>query len=236
MRLEAHGLTAGHRGVPVVRELDLRVEPGQVHVLLGNNGAGKTTLLHTVAGLLRPIAGSVRLAGAELAGRPAHRVARAGVGLVPQGRRLFASLTVAEHLSLAGRAGSTGARWTRARLLELLPRLAERLQHRGDQLSGGEQQMVAIARALLGQPRLLLLDEPVEGLAPGVAAQIRGLVRGLADEGVAVLLAAPQLELAVELADQVTVLAAGAPVEACTGDRLRADPGAVLGLLGGGGR
>jgi branched-chain amino acid transport system ATP-binding protein len=199
------GLTAGYHGGTVLHGVDLTVPAGAVQALVGRNGAGKSTLVHTVAGLLRPYSGRVEVCGVDVAGKPAHRVARAGVGIVPQGRRVFASLTVAEHLRLAARPGP----WTIPRVLDLVPRLAGRLRHRGHQLSGGEQQMLAIARALLTQPKVLLLDEPCEGLAPDLAARVRALLAGLAAGGMAVLLVEQQPGHAIELADRIAVLEYG---------------------------
>jgi branched-chain amino acid transport system ATP-binding protein len=236
------GVRAGYGAGPVLHEVDLAVGAGTVHAVVGHNGAGKTTLVHTVAGLLRPSAGQIRLAGREITAMPAHRRARAGIGLVPQGRRVWSTLTVSEHLALAYRRSAgptTGPGWTPARVLELLPRLAARSRHRGSQLSGGEQQMLAIARALLGHPRLLLLDEPTEGLAPVLAGQVRDLIGQLAVAGLAILLTAPHPELPVAVADRFTVLTAGRAASVAarvTGpDQLRAAlapavPGAPGGL------
>ncbi|GAB3960553.1 hypothetical protein GCM10027614_82750 [Micromonospora vulcania] len=163
-------LSAGYAGGIVLHEVSLRVLPGSIQAVVGRNGAGKSTLVHTIAGLVRASSGRIEIDGVHVAGRQPHRIAQSGVGLVPQGRRVFSRLTVAEHLALAAapwRAATPGGEgWTVARILELLPRLAARLRHRGCELSGGEQQMLAIARALLGQPRVLLLDEPCEGLSP----------------------------------------------------------------------
>ena len=240
--LELTALTAGYGGGTVLHGLDLSVPAGSVHAVVGHNGAGKTTLVHTVAGLLRPTAGSVRVDGRELAGRAAHRVARAGVGLVPQGRRVFAGLTVQEHLRLSYRTprrrtgvGDEAARgeqrWTPERVCELLPRLAERRGHRGGELSGGEQQVLALARALLGSPRVLLLDEPTEGLAPAMVRRIRELIGTLAQEGMAVLLVSPSPALAARCADTVTVVTRGRVTARLDGAPLRADPGALHSAL-----
>ncbi|MEV4138050.1 ATP-binding cassette domain-containing protein [Dactylosporangium sp. NPDC049742] len=190
MTLTIEGLHAGYGGGTVLHGVDLTVPEGTALAVLGMNGAGKTTLVHTIAGLVKARSGSVRLGGTELARRPAHAIARAGVALVPQGRRVFASLTVAEHLTLSRRKGE----WTRQRVLDLLPRLGERLTHKGNQLSGGEAQMLAIARALLTQPRLLLLDEPCEGLAVDLAARVRAVVAELTRTGLTVLLVEQQPE------------------------------------------
>jgi branched-chain amino acid transport system ATP-binding protein len=226
--LRLAGVRAGYGAGPVLHHLDLAVTAGSVHAVVGQNGAGKTTLVHTVAGLVRPSRGEIRLAGRVVTTLPAHRRARAGIGLVPQGRRVWSSLTVAEHLAIAyrrpGRDATAG--WSVPRVLELLPQLAARIGHRGGQLSGGEQQMLAIARALLGHPRLLLLDEPTEGLAPALAGQVRELIGQLAADGLAILLAAPHPELPAAVADRFTVLAAGRattiPAGEASPDRLRA--------------
>ncbi|GCD97464.1 ABC transporter ATP-binding protein [Embleya hyalina] len=226
--LEIGELTAGYQGGSVLHGVDLSVPEGTVHALLGANGAGKSTLIHTVAGLLKPSGGRVELAGVDLTGRPAHRVSHAGIGLVPQGRRVFASLTVAEHLRLAHR---KHAAWTPARILELLPRLGERAGNRGSQLSGGEQQMLAIARALLGGPRLVLLDEPTEGLSPVIAEQIRQLITTLAGEGLTILIAAPQLGFVQGIADRLTVLSTGRVTARMTAAEAEADPEPILAAL-----
>lgn len=230
--LELTGLTAGYHGGTVLHDLDLAVPAGSVHAIVGHNGAGKTTLVHTVAGFIRPSAGSVRLGGRDITGQPAHTVARAGIGLVPQGRRVFAGLTVAEHLRLSHRPPGRGnatrpSEWTPARVLELLPRLGERRGNRGTDLSGGEQQMLALARALLGSPSVLLLDEPTEGLAPGLAKQIYALVGTLAEEGIAVLLVSPSPAQAAECARTVTVLTSGRVTLQVDGADAREDPTAL---------
>ncbi|MEN3609600.1 ABC transporter ATP-binding protein [Plantactinospora sp. ZYX-F-223] len=234
--LRVQGLRAGYDGGTVLHDVDIEVPAGTVQALVGRNGAGKSTLVHAVAGLLRPYRGIVSVDGADLAGKPAHRVARAGVGLVPQGRRVFPRLTVSEHLTLAAslrRRGTaqSGPNWTVPGVLELLPRLAERLGHRGNQLSGGEQQMLAIARALLTQPRVLLLDEPGEGLAPDLAARVRELVTRLAGAGLCILLVEQQLQHAIEVADRIAVLDYGRLVFADSTAAVRADPAPVEAVL-----
>ncbi|HEY4420767.1 MAG TPA: ATP-binding cassette domain-containing protein, partial [Pseudonocardia sp.] len=165
--LEVRGLVSGYDRGRVLHGVDLTLDTGAVLGLLGRNGVGKSTLIMTLAGLVPAVAGSVRLAGVELAGKRPDLVARAGVALVPQGRRVWATLTVTEHLALArSRSRSRPGTWTVDAVLDLLPRLAERRRHYAGQLSGGEQQMLAVARALLTNPRLVLLDEPSDGLAP----------------------------------------------------------------------
>ncbi len=228
--LEVRGLRSGYQGGVVLDGVDLDLAEGSVLAVLGRNGVGKTTLVSTLMGLLRPYDGSVRLAGEEIAGAPTDRIARRGVGLVPQGRRVFAPLTVSEHLAIAARRGR-GA-WDRDRVLELLPRLGERLGHRGDQLSGGEQQMLAIARALLTNPRLLLLDEPSDGLAPAVVAQVGEVVRSLREEGMSVLLVEQDLRLAFSVAEHVAVVQKGRVAAYCTTAEFRSRPDLARSLLG----
>jgi branched-chain amino acid transport system ATP-binding protein len=207
MSLVVQGLAAGYAGSTVLHGVDIAVGDGEVVGLLGRNGVGKSTLVNAVMGLVRPYAGSVRFDGMELAGRTPDAVARAGIGLVPQGRRVFATLTVAEHLTISGR--RRPGPWTRQRVLDLLPQLGARLDHRGDQLSGGEQQALAIARALLTNPRLLLLDEPSDGLAPGLVARIGEVVGELSGTGIGVLLVEQDVRLAYAVASRVVVMAKG---------------------------
>jgi branched-chain amino acid transport system ATP-binding protein len=208
--LSLSDVRAGYAGRPVIHDVSLQVPAGTVTAVVGPNGAGKTTLLHAVAGLVRVTSGMVRLDGTILSSHPAHVVARCGVALVPQGRRVFASLTVAEHLAIASsHPWGRSAEWDVSRVLRLFPRLRERLRHRGDQLSGGEQQMLAIARALLRRPRLLLLDEPCEGLAPELAGRVRALVRELAGAGMTVLVVEQGLDTLPGVADRTAVLDRG---------------------------
>ncbi|GAA3456899.1 ABC transporter ATP-binding protein [Dactylosporangium matsuzakiense] len=220
MTLTVEDVHSGYGGGTVLHGVGLAIPTGTALAVLGRNGAGKTTLVHTICGLIKPRAGRIALDGLELAGRPAHRVARAGIALVPQGRRVFASLTVAEHLALSRRRGE----WTVPRVLQLLPRLQERLRNRGNQLSGGEAQMLAIARALLTQPKVLLLDEPCEGLAVDLADRVRAVVAELARGGLTVLLVEQQPEHALAVADRVALLADGMVASTHTAAQLRADP------------
>jgi branched-chain amino acid transport system ATP-binding protein len=235
MFLEVHGLCAGYQHGSVLDGVELELERGQSLALLGRNGVGKTTLVLTLMGLLRARAGSVRLDGQELSALPAQRVARAGVALVPQGRRIWPTLSVREHLELSERAArprGVARRWTQAAIHELLPRLAERRDQLAGQLSGGEQQMLALARALLCQPSLLLLDEPSEGLAPLVVDQIGGVLRSLASEGLTLLLVEQDLHLAFGVAREVAVLARGKLVHRCATLQFRRDPHTARRLLG----
>ncbi|WP_194917942.1 ABC transporter ATP-binding protein [Catenulispora rubra] len=235
--LSLSSLTAGYDGGTVLHGLDLEVPEGSVHAVVGHNGAGKTTLIHTVSGLVSTSSGRVELAGADVTRQPAHRRARSGVGLVPQGRRVFPGLTVQEHLALAfgrrSRRERATAQWTPDTVKELLPRLAERAGHRGRQLSGGEQQMLAVARALLGQPRLLLLDEPTEGLAPLIVQDIADLIKKtLPDRGLTILVAAPRPAFAADVADRVTILVAGRVADEFSAKELRDEPDRAAEAMG----
>jgi branched-chain amino acid transport system ATP-binding protein len=231
MDLRISGLVAGYRGSTVLTGVDLALDSGGAVAVLGRNGVGKSTLVMTVAGLVRPRAGSVTIGGREVAGRRADEIARHGVGLVPQGRRLWASLTVQEHLELAARR-SRGARWTVERAYEVFPPLAERRRHLGSQLSGGEQQMVAIARALLTGPSLMILDEPSDGLAPAVVDRIGEVLTGLRADGVTVLLVEQDLHLAFGVCDRVAVMEKGRVVHSVPTADFRRDPETAHRLLG----
>jgi branched-chain amino acid transport system ATP-binding protein len=229
--LEVRALRAGYQGSTVLHGVDLTIGEGQAVALLGRNGVGKSTFLSAVMGLLQPSSGSVRLAGRELAGKPANLVARAGVALVPQGRRVFAELTVEQHFQIAVRRRAGGP-WAADRVYQTLPRLAERRGHRADQLSGGEQQMLAIARALLLNPRLLLLDEPSDGLAPAVAIQVTELIGGLRDQGLSVLLVEQNLRVAFAVAGEVAVMQKGEIVHQAPTRQFRGDAALASQLLG----
>jgi branched-chain amino acid transport system ATP-binding protein len=237
--LEARGLRAGYRQGTVLHGVDLSVARGRILALLGRNGVGKTTLVLAIAGLIRPSGGAVRLGGVELTGRRPDEIARAGLGLVPQGRRIWPNLTVAEHLALAGRrarrpqpSGGAVRGHTADELYQLLPRLAERRRQLAGQLSGGEQQMLAIARALVTGPSVVLLDEPSEGLAPLLVDQIGAMIRAMAAAGVAVLLVEQDLHLAFGVADDIAVMARGAIVHRSTTPAFRRDPATARRLLG----
>jgi len=204
LRLE--GLTAGYGESVVIEEVSAAVDEGEAVALLGRNGVGKSTLLASILGFTRRHSGAVRWRGADLARASPHRRARQGIGWVPQERLMWKSLTVREHLSSVARPGA----WTVARAEEIFPRLAERRGHRGSQLSGGEQQMLAIARALVTNPRLMLLDEPMEGLAPIVVQELARILRGLAAEGsMAMVLVEQHAELALSLTERAIVMERG---------------------------
>lgn len=194
----------------VLQGVSLDVLPGQVAVLMGRNGVGKTTTLRSVLGLTRPREGQVLFDGRDVTALPTHQIARLGIGLVPQGRRVFPSLTVREHLLTAARASRGTPSWTLERLFDLFPNLADRLDLRARHLSGGEQSMLAIARALRTEPRCLLMDEPTEGLAPVYVDKVLDVIRALRSGGdLALLVVLPELPLALSLADQVHVMSKG---------------------------
>ena len=228
--LELVDLHAGYGETRVLHGLSLAVPPGQVTALLGRNGAGKTTTLRAVMGLVRASSGAVLLDGRRTTGMPPHRVAGLGVAYVPETRDIFPSLTVAENLGLAAR--RFRGPWTVPRVLGLFPRLAERIGNGGAELSGGEQQMLAIARALLMNPRLLLLDEPTEGLAPIIVRQIHETLAELRGSGLTVLLVEQNFGFATSLADRVAVLGRGQIVWEGTPAAIRADPATQARWLG----
>jgi branched-chain amino acid transport system ATP-binding protein len=207
-------LRAGYGDVPVLRGVSLEVGVGEIVALVGANGAGKTTALRAVAGLLAPSGGEVRLEGASLAGMPAHRIVARGLLLVPEGRRIFPSLTVLENLELGAYLPAAKARRAEslARALELFPVLAERRRQAAGTLSGGEQQMLAIGRSLMGRPRLLMLDEPSLGLAPLVADRIFEVVQRISGEGTPVLLVEQNVRRSLQIAHRAYVLEHGVVV------------------------
>jgi branched-chain amino acid transport system ATP-binding protein len=216
----------------ILHDLSLRVGEGEVVALLGRNGAGKTTTMRSIAGLTPPRSGEIRYKGNNIAGFAAHRVSRLGIALVPETRDIFSFLSAKENLSIAARKGS---RWQIDSVLERFPRLKERLNNKGRQLSGGEQQMLAIARALLTGPDLLLLDEPSQGLAPLVVESVMETIRDLKKERVSMLLVEQNAEMALQLADRVYVIDHGTVVFEGTPAALRADRQVTTTYLGVGG-
>ena len=210
--LQVDGIDAGYGAVQVLRGLTFEVAPGQVLCLMGRNGAGKSTALKAVMGLVPVRAGTVTLDGDRLDGLPAHEVPRRGVGYVPQGRRLFAELTVAENIKVGLMTRGKGAA-TRERVLDLFPRLRERLGQMARTLSGGEQQMLAIARALCLEPKVLLLDEPTEGLQPSMISLIRDTVAALKADGMATVLVEQRVDAVLALADRVAFVTGGTVAE-----------------------
>ena len=196
----------------VLRDVSFTVPAGQITVLLGRNGAGKTTTLRSIMGLTPPRAGAVRFKDREITGEPPHRVFRLGVGYVPEGRQIFPHLDVGENLRLATRRDGENTRWTLDRIFEYFPILRERWRQRGRSLSGGEQQMLAIARALAGNPELVMLDEPSQGLAPRLVRDLEALLVRLKGEGVTILLVEQNARMALMVSDQVLVLSKGTVV------------------------
>ena len=212
MLLEIAGLDAFYGKARVLDDLSFTMERGSL-AIVGRNGMGKTTLCNAIMGIAPPHAeGSIRFEGKELVGGQSHKIARHGIGYVPQGRRLFPSLTVDEHLRIASRSAAgaqTGGEWTRERVYELFPRLAERKRNGGAQLSGGEQQMLAIGRALVTNPRLVVMDEPSEGLAPAIIENMIETFRELEREGLSLLLIEQNLGVATSLAERQLIMVAG---------------------------
>jgi len=189
----------------VLHDVSFNLKPGKVLALLGRNGAGKTTCMNTIIGWLRPRGGAVRLFGEPIERLAPEAIARKGIGLVPQGRRMFSTLTVKENLLVSKR----GTKWSLERVCDLFPRLRERMGQYAGSLSGGEQQLLAIARALMGNPRVLLMDEPSEGLAPLIVAEVGRTIARLKAEGQSILLVEQNVKLALDLADDVVILNTG---------------------------
>ena len=228
--LAVRGLHAYYGESHILQGVDLEVGRGEAVALVGRNGAGKTTTIASIAGLVRARAGAIIVEGIDLRGAPAYRIARAGVALVPQGRRIFADLTVRENLLLAARPVPGG--WDERRVLELFPPLGRRLANRGDELSGGEQQMLAIARALLRNPAVLLLDEPSEGLAPKLVEQVGDVLVALRSTGLALLLVEQNLALATRVGERLYVMNKGTIVWQGTPQQLAAQPDVEARYLG----
>ena len=199
-----------YRGINyVLQGVNLRIGDGACTVLLGRNGMGKTTLVHTIMGLIRPRSGRITLDDEELVGKQPFQIAQRGLALIPQGRRIFPSLTVEENLTLAARGTTSSGAWTLERLYDLFPNLKDRRRNRGGQLSGGEQQMLAVGRALLTNPRLLLMDEPSEGLAPVIVERIGEIMADLRRSGLSIFLVEQNYGLAIDSADLVYILSNG---------------------------
>ena len=219
--LAVEGLTAGYGDGVVLEDVALTLDEGDSLALLGRNGMGKTTLLVTLMGFTRMHGGTLRWRGQDLAALPTHRRSRSGIGWVPQERLMFPSLTVEEHLTAVARPGP----WNVARVYEIFPRLAERRANFGNQLSGGEQQMLAIGRALMVNPALLLLDEPMEGLAPIIVQELMGVIRELVeDAGMAVIVVEQHAKLALTLTRHAMVLERGRVVHRAPSEALLREP------------
>jgi len=213
--LDIAGIDAFYGDSHVLHGVSFALKPGRLLGLLGRNGAGKTTCMNTIMGFLNPKRGSIRLFGEQVGGLAPDTIARKGICLVPQGRRMFRSLTVRENLMVAAqrsRDPASGPGWTMDRVFELFPRLKERHAQIAGSLSGGEQQMLAIGRALMGNPRVLLMDEPSEGLAPQIVAEVGRIIAQLKAEGQSIVLVEQNIRLALALADDIVVINTGAVV------------------------
>ena len=227
--LIAEGLHTYYGKSHILHGVSLEVAEGKITALLGRNGAGKTTTLRTLMGLTPARQGRVTIFGADVTRWPTFRIAASGVGYVPEGRRIFANLSVEENLKVPLQRGGP---WTAMRIYELFPRLAERRQSRGRQLSGGEQEMLSIGRALLVNPQLLILDEPSQGLAPLVVREVFRIVLKMRDEGISVLLVEQNARMTLEIADHAYVLDDGRIVYSGNARELAADDGRVRALTG----
>lgn len=232
--LELRDLHAAYGATPVLHGVSLSATSERWLGIIGRNGVGKTTTLRTIAGFVAPTRGDVRLDDQSLVGREPYHVARSGVAYVPENRGVFPSLTVLESLTLAARPpeNSPPSGWTLERVFEVFPRLAERRANRGDALSGGEQQMLAIGRALLTNPRVLILDEPTEGLAPLIVLQIRKVLRSLRGSGLTIVLVDQNLETVFDISDHVALISRGAVVAEGLSAAIRADQALLNHYLG----
>ena len=231
--LEVDGLRCGHGEAVVLSEVSFSLAAGRSLALLGRNGTGKTTLINTLVGAARRHAGRITLAGREIHGLPSWERAAAGIGWVPQERNIFKSLTVEENLTAVARPGRGPAAWTPQRAFELFPRLAERRRNLGNQLSGGEQQMLAVARALVLNPRLLLLDEPLEGLAPIIVEELlHAMRRVVRDEGLSAIVVEQHPAMVLAITDEAIVLDRGGIVLCAASQALLDDPAPLEPWLG----
>jgi branched-chain amino acid transport system ATP-binding protein len=228
--LEVSGLNSYYGDSHILFDVGLRVEKNEVVALLGRNGAGKSTTLKSLMGVVTPRTGSVKLEGVELAGRKSHAIARAGMQLVHEERRIFSSLNVEENLVLASLTAPT--RWPLARIYEMFPRLKERRASRGTDLSGGEQQMLAIGRALIRDPKIVLLDEPFEGLAPVIVQDLMRACRDLAAAGQTIVLVEQNLAATLALAQRVYIINNGHVAHEGSAAELKAQPGILQRYLG----
>ena len=226
--LELDGLTSGHGAAVVIRELSLRLAPGERLAVLGRNGVGKTTLLDSIIGVTRHMGGRVLFGGRDITRLPPERRARAGIGWVPQERRVFPSLTVQENLTTTARPGE----WDLARVYRMFPALESRRRNMGNQLSGGEQQMLAIGRALMLNPRLLLLDEPSEGLAPIIVKGLLDALARIAESGIAMIVVEQHARKILSATDRAIVLDRGRIVHRAASADLLADPDRLARYLG----
>ncbi len=218
--LRIEGLNTHYGASHILHGVDLDMPQGRISAVLGRNGVGKTTMVKTIMGLVAPSAGRVAVGGTDITGWPPHLVSRQGVAYVPEGRLIFPDLTVVENIKVGERPGTA---WPLGRLLELFPSLRERQANRGSQLSGGEQQMLAIARALVSDPKVMLLDEPSQGLAPLVVRELARVIRLLRDEGVTILLVEQNMKLAEAVADELHIMVKGRMVYGASAAVFRAE-------------
>jgi branched-chain amino acid transport system ATP-binding protein len=230
--LDVSNFSVAYGAVPVVREVSLTLQTGEIMALLGRNGMGKTTLLRGLLGLAPVRTGAARLAGADISALATERISRAGIAYVPAGREIFGSLTVHENLLMSARGADADSSWTLERVLHLFPRLAERANHGGKQLSGGEQQMLAIGRALMTNPKLLLIDEATEGLAPLVARDIWRTLTAICTTGVSAIIVDRDLKRLSRIVGRVAVLFRGEIVFAGRPGELLADDELVRKYIG----
>jgi branched-chain amino acid transport system ATP-binding protein len=232
--LAVAGIDAYYGDSHVLHDVSFSLQPGRLLGLLGRNGAGKTTCMSTIMGFLKPRRGAIALYGEPVAGLAPDVIARKGICLVPQGRRMFRSLTVRENLMVAAQAqrDGSGAAWSLERVFALFPRLRERHAQVAGSLSGGEQQMLAIGRALMGNPRVLLMDEPSEGLAPQLVAEVGRTIAQLKSEGQSIILVEQNIKLTLDLADDVVIINTGRVVFRGAADRLKLDDAIVSQHLG----
>jgi branched-chain amino acid transport system ATP-binding protein len=233
--LETQDLVVGYGPIVALRGVSVSVPASKIVTVIGSNGAGKSTLLRTICGVLKPIGGTIRLEGSPVGGRSSSEMIRRGVVMVPEGRHVFPEMTVAENLDLGAyyRTDRAGVRADRDRVLAMFPVLYERLRQYAGRMSGGQQQMLAIGRALMARPRLLLLDEPSLGLAPVIVQQLGGIIRNLNRDGTTILLVEQNARMALRLADRAYALATGEIAQSGTGEELLHDPTIHETYLGG---
>jgi len=234
--LEVDDLHVAYGAVAALRGVSLRVAAGEIVTVIGSNGAGKSTLMRTISGVVRSRSGSITLDGAPVLGLPSSAMIIRGLVMVPEGRHVFGDMSISDNLDLGAyyRRDAAAVRQDRERVLQLFPILRERLRGQAGRLSGGQQQMVAIGRALMSRPRLLLLDEPSLGLAPAIVQQLGGIIRDLNQAGTTILLVEQNARMALRLADRAYVLANGSIAQTGTGADLLNDPALQDAYLGGG--
>ncbi|MDB5942225.1 MAG: putative type branched chain amino acid transport system, ATP-binding component [Ramlibacter sp.] len=231
--IDARGLNTYYGASHILRGVDFRVDRGQTIGLMGRNGMGKSTLLKSLMGLVKPRSGNVQIMGRDMTGRAPYEIAQSGIAYVPEGRGIFGNLSVVENLKMAARPGTRGQRdWTYERVLETFPRLKERLGHGGQQLSGGEQQMLTIGRALMTNPDVLILDEATEGLAPLIAREIWRICGVIRESGISSVIVDKNWKHVTQITDRNVILVKGAVVFTGTSDELRSRPELLEQYLG----